>query len=65
MIINYNLSYKLNYKKLLFLTINREKMDTLEDDITNEKDIISKDEIEKSNSFAKKSVDETVNFLNY
>ena len=38
-------------------------MDTLEDDITNEKDIISKDEIEKSNSFAKKSVDETVNFL--
>lgn len=63
MIINYNLSYKLNYKKLLFSKTNREKMDTFEDDITNEKDIISKDEIEKSNSFAKKSVDETVNFL--
>ena len=38
-------------------------MDTLEDDITNEKEIISKDEIEKSNSFAKKSVDENVHFL--
>ena len=38
-------------------------MDIFEDDITNEKDIISKDDIDKSNSFAKKSVDETVNFL--
>ena len=38
-------------------------MDTFEDDITNEKDIISKDEIERTNSFVKKSLDENINFL--
>jgi hypothetical protein len=40
-------------------------MDNFEGDITNEKDLISKDEIEKSNSFAKKSVNETVNFIEF
>ena len=34
-------------------------MDTFEEDITNEKDLISKDDIEKSNSLAIKSLDET------
>ena len=34
-------------------------MDTYEEDITNEKDLISKDYIEKSNSLAIKSLDET------
>lgn len=39
-------------------------MDTFDDDITNERDFISKDIIEKSNSFAIKSVDEnSFNFL--
>jgi len=50
-------------KKISFSIINREKMDTFEDDITNEKDIISKDEIERTNSFVKKSLDENINFL--
>ena len=36
-------------------------METLEeDDMTNEKDLISKDWINKSNSIALKSVDETI-----
>ena len=34
-------------------------MDTFEEDITNEKDLISKDDLEKSNSLAIKSLDET------
>ena len=40
-------------------------MDNFEGDITDEKDLISKDEIEKSNSFARKSVNETVNFIEF
>ena len=40
-------------------------MDNFEGDITDEKDLISKDEFEKSNSFARKSVNETVNFIEF
>ena len=40
-------------------------MDNFEGYITDEKDLISKDEIEKSNSFARKSVNETVNFIEF
>lgn len=41
-------------------------MDTFEEDITNEKDLISKDDLEKSNSLAIKSLDETAfDFLEF
>ena len=40
-------------------------MDNLEGEITDEKDLISKDAIDKSNSFARKSVNETVNFIEF
>ena len=41
-------------------------MDTFEDDITNEKDFMSKESIEKANSYAVRSIDENAfNFYDF
>ena len=55
-ILYYLLLYEL--KKIIIKIVNN-NMDTFEEEITNEKDMISKDDLDKSNSLAIKSLDAT------
>ena len=60
--------YKQNKEIIIknYVNKNKKEMDTFEEDITNEKDLISKDDLEKTNSLAIKSLDESAfDFLEF